>query len=89
MKRFTVPIDCSGKKTPYHVYLWDAESELSPIQPKFDWIKQARGCTVPEDVPVSFEKLFKIARANKVSYPELTVYALDAAHQADRAAKAD
>lgn len=45
------------------------------------WVSQLRGGVVPPDVIDSFRKLFKIARENNVSFPDLSVYALGAANR--------
>ncbi len=81
MKRFTVPVDFSGVSHPFHVYIWDAPNAPVPTDAQFDWVEQARGGRVPEDVRESFRKLFKIAKDNNVSFQDLCVYALNAAQQ--------
>jgi len=88
MKRFTVPIDCAGIKSPFHVYVvnWDRPNDETAVDPQAEWLQQERGCTVPADVIDSFRKLKKIARENNVSFVDLTVYALGAAQQ-EQAAK--
>ncbi|MBA4763359.1 DUF2610 domain-containing protein [Sphingomonas sp.] len=83
MKRFTVPIDCAGIKSPFHVYVlnWDRPNDETPVDPQAEWLQQERGCSVPADVLDAFRKLKKIARENNVSFIDLTVYALGAAQQ--------
>jgi len=76
LKRFTVPITCGTIKTPFHVYVWDWKLDKPPTTSQFDWVEKARGCEVAKDVVEAFEKLYKIARENNVSFQELTVYAL-------------
>ncbi|MDF7775797.1 DUF2610 domain-containing protein [Sphingomonas sp. AOB5] len=53
------------------------------IDDQVEWVKQARGGHVPDDVTTSFQKLEKIARDNNVSFPELAVYALGLAQNED------
>ena len=82
MKRFTVPIECfavgtTGAKTPFDVYLFDWERPTDMVASQLDWVEKQRGCRVPKDVPDAFAKLYTIARENKVSYMELSVYALN------------
>jgi YHS domain-containing protein len=85
MKRFTVPTEFDGIKSPFNVYVraWPAEyfttMNLPGIEDQVRWVKEARGGVVPQDVRESFIKLQKIATENNVSFPELTVYALAAA----------
>jgi TPR repeat protein len=81
MKRFTVPITCGTVKSPFDVYVWDWKLDQSPTTAQFAWIEKARGCEVSKDVVESFEKLYKIARDNNVSFQELTVYALTNANK--------
>ncbi|NET57991.1 MAG: DUF2610 domain-containing protein [Symploca sp. SIO2E6] len=76
MKRFTVPVACGAVTSSFHVYTWDWELDEPPTDAQFNWVKEARGCEVPTDVIESFQKLYKIARENNVSFSELTVYAL-------------
>ncbi|MCC5637210.1 DUF2610 domain-containing protein [Nostoc sp. CHAB 5844] len=76
LKRFTIPITCGTIKSPFQVYVWDWKLDKPPTTAQFDWIEKARGCEVPKDVVEAFEKLYKIARENNVSFQELTVYAL-------------
>lgn len=52
------------------------------INDQVTWVKEARGGIVPPDVVGSFDKLYKIAEDNNVSFPELCVYALGAASEA-------
>ena len=85
MKRFTVPTDFNGVSHPFHIYIWDAPNAPVPTDAQFDWVEQARGGRVPEDVRESFRKLHKIAKDNNVSFQDLAVYALGAAQQ-ERAA---
>jgi uncharacterized protein len=80
MKRFTVPIRCGAATTPYDVYIFDWERAVSPVVSQFAWVERERGCTVPQDVKTSFERLYTIALENNVSFTDLTVYALGAAN---------
>ncbi|WP_052754496.1 DUF2610 domain-containing protein [Calothrix sp. 336/3] len=81
MKRFTVSINCGTVKSPFHIYVWDWKLDESPTNAQFTWVEKARGCEVPKDVVESFQKLYKIARDNNVSFQELTVYALGEANK--------
>jgi uncharacterized protein len=76
MKRFTIPIICGAVTVPFQVYVWDSGLDEPPTTAQFNWIQKSKGCEVPKDVIESFQKLYKIARDNKVSFQELAVYAL-------------
>lgn len=56
------------------------------IDDQVEWVRQARGGEVPQDVVTSFRRLNQIARENDVSFPDLAVYALGAARQEQTAA---
>jgi tetratricopeptide (TPR) repeat protein len=78
-KRFTIPADFgSAGKAPFHVFVrqWPPEYPFRGIDDQAEWLKQARGGTIPEEVLQSFRKLDVIARENDVSFPELCEYAL-------------
>lgn len=76
MKRFTVPCDFGGQKHPFHVYIGEPHPKKHPLQNQASWLSSERGGTIPQDVMDSFEKLFKIAQENNVSFEDLCVYAL-------------
>jgi hypothetical protein len=81
MNRFTVPVICGSATAPFHVYIWDWKLDEPPTTAQFAWLEKARDCKVPKDVVESFQKLYKIARDNNVSYLELTDYALSNANK--------
>jgi uncharacterized protein len=81
MKRFTIPITCGSVKYPFEVYIWDWKLDEPPTTAQFAWVEKARGCEVSKDIVESFQKLYKIARDNKLSYTDLTVYALGEANK--------
>ena len=81
LKRFTAPVQCAGRQVPFEIYVWDATSKFSPTDAQFDWLKAARGCSTAKDVVESFQKLYRIAHDNNVSFAELSVYAMGKANQ--------
>lgn len=81
MKRFTVPCDFNGVKHPFHVYIGEPHPKKHPLQFQAWWLSSERGGTIPQDVMDSFEKLFKIAQENNVSFEDLCVYALGTAQE--------
>ena len=79
MKRFTVPCDFGGKKSPFHIYIGEPHPKNHPLQHQSHWLSKERGGTIPQEVMDSFEKLHKISIEHNVSFEELCVYALGAA----------
>ncbi|MBC1298475.1 DUF2610 domain-containing protein, partial [Nostoc sp. UCD122] len=78
MKRFTIPIKDSGMEFPFHVFVYQKPLDYpyKGIDDQVEWLKQARGITIPVDVADSFRKLHKIAVENNVSFPDLAAYAV-------------
>ncbi len=79
LKKFTVPIDFSGTKYPFDIYVFSGPNGYTELQDQFRWVKDYRGGVVPPDVLSSFMRLNKIAVENKVDFCALCVYALDTA----------
>jgi hypothetical protein len=75
MKRFTIPCDFGGQKTPFHVYVGQP-TPGHPLKYQAAWLRVERGGKIPDDVMESFQKLYNIAKENNVSFEELCVYAL-------------
>ncbi|MEA5471937.1 DUF2610 domain-containing protein [Spirulina sp. 06S082] len=76
MKRFTIPCDFGGQKAPFHAYIGNPVPGSHPLKYQAAWLKEERGGTIPSDVMDSFQKLYKIAQENNVSFEDLCVYAL-------------
>ena len=83
MKRFTIPCDFNGTKSPFHVYVGEPHPQRHPLQHQSWWLSSIRGGTIPQEVMDSFERLHKIALENNVSFEELCVYALGTAASED------
>ena len=81
MKKFTVPCDFNGVKSPFTIYVGSPKEDHHPIQFQSDWLSKERGGTVPQDVMESLSQLRDIANKNGVSFEDLCVYALGAAQQ--------
>ena len=83
IKRFTIPTVFSGEKYPFHVYIQEYAPGIGPegINDQVEWVKEARGGVIEPDVVSSFKKLYAIAKENKVSFPDLAVYALGEAQK--------
>ena len=82
MKRFTIPADFDTFTAPFHFYVYQKPRDYPyrGIDDQIEWLKQARGGTIPADAADAFRKLQEIAFENNVSFPELAVYALENAN---------
>ena len=85
MKRFTIPCDFGGKKHPFHVYIGEPAPQKHPLQQQNWWLSSERGGNIPQEVMDSFERLWKIAQDNNVSFEDLCVYALGADQEGGQA----
>ena len=81
MKKFTVPCDFGGQKSPFTIYIGDPEPKHHPLQFQANWLSKERGGNIPGEVMDSIAKLKDIADQNNVSFEDLCVYALGAAQQ--------
>ena len=81
MKKFTVPCDFNGAKSPFTIYVGSPKEDHHPIHFQSDWLSKERGGTVPQEVMDSLSQLRDIATKNGVSFEDLCVYALGAAQQ--------
>lgn len=81
MKKFTVPCDFGGQKSPFTIYIGDPEAKHHPLHFQSDWLSKERGGSIPGEVMDSIAKLKDIADQNNVSFEDLCVYALGAAQQ--------
>ncbi len=79
MKKFTVPCDFGGTKSPFDVYIGDPTPGRHPLHFQSAWLSTVRGGTIPQEVMESFDKLHKLALQNNVSFEDLCVYALQTA----------
>ena len=91
MIRFTVPGDLrwteENDKWPYPVYISNPRfAGDEPFERVVYQLENFEGVSIPDEVKESFRKLFKIAVENKVSFTELTVYAIAANSSADQIA---
>lgn len=80
MKQFTVPVHAPGSEvtTPIEFYIFERPPHFpyQGIDDQIRWLQLNRGMEVAPDVAQSFRRLEEIARENKVSFPDLAVYAL-------------
>lgn len=76
MKKFSLPCDFGGVKSPFTLYIGNPSPKNHPIQFQADWLAKNRGGTVPQDVMDSLQELFDLSIKNNVSFEDLCVYAL-------------
>ena len=76
VKRFTVPCDFGGVKSPFTIYIGAPEPQHHPLHFQAEWLSKNRGGTIPGDVMDSISKLFELSKKNNVSFEELCEYAL-------------
>lgn len=79
MKKFTVPCNFGGVKSPFTIYIGEPKQDVHPIHNQAAWLSKERGGSVPQEVMDSLAKLKELADKNNVSFEELCVYALGAA----------
>ncbi|MBC3918859.1 DUF2610 domain-containing protein [Undibacterium sp. CY18W] len=86
MKRFTIPVKAKttpkdGLTFPFQVYIVGVSGNrrYKGIEDQAIWLLRNRGLVIPQDVRDSFLKLEQIAKDNNLSFPELAMYALNAA----------
>lgn len=87
MKRFTIPVDFNGVRSPFHIYIGEAAAPFAPIHFQQAWISQRRSGRVPTEVAESFSKLQTIALEQNLDFEELCAYALSAANQQNAATR--
>ena len=81
MKKFSIPCDFNGQKSPFTIYVGNPRHDHHPIFFQSDWLSKERGGTVPQEVMDSLAKLKDLSEKNGVSFEDLCVYALGAAQQ--------
>lgn len=81
MKKFTVPCDFGGQKSPFTIYIGDPEPKHHPLHFQANWLSKERGGAIPGEVMDSIQKLKDISDQNNVPFEDLCVYALGAAQQ--------
>lgn len=79
MKKFTVPCNFGGVKSPFTIYIGAPEEQHHPLHFQADWLSKERGGNIPSEVMDSIAKLKELADKNNVSFEDLCVYALGAA----------
>src|SRR3989344_6830140 len=85
MKKFSIPCDFNGLKSPFTIYIGFCKPDHHPLHFQADWLSKERGGTIPTEVMESLSKLKELARKNNVSFEDLCVYALGAAQEEQEA----
>ena len=73
-----VKIQCGTTPHDMTWQIWNATGKDEPAEAMAKWLKEARGCTVPEDAMASFSKLYQYALSIKKPYVSVVKAALDA-----------
>lgn len=81
MKKFTIPCHFGDKKNPFDVYIGTPAEGNHPLKFQAQWLAKERGGVIPSEVMESFAKLLALSQKNNVSFEDLCVYALEAAHE--------
>jgi hypothetical protein len=81
IKKFSVPCDFNGQKSPFTIYIGEPEANHHPLQFQANWLSKERGGSIPPEVMDSVAKLKALADKNGVSFEDLCVYALGTAQE--------
>jgi len=81
MKKFTIPCNFGGSKSPFDVYIGTPKPGTHPLHSQASWLSRERGGQIPPEVMESFANLLELAEKNGVSFEDLCVYALQAANE--------
>src|SRR4051812_34914212 len=78
MKQFTVPCEFPGLQGRFGTYMYmrDPYKGSDPVEEEFYRVEHYDGAIIPNDVKDGFRTLLQIAIENKLSFTDLTVYAL-------------
>lgn len=81
MKKFTIPCNFGGTKSPFTVYIGEPEPRHHPLHFQNDWLSKERGGSIPGEVMDAIAKLKELAEKNGVPFEDLCVYALQVASE--------
>lgn len=81
IKKFSIPCDFNGQKSPFTIYIGDPEPNHHPLNFQSNWLSKERGGSIPGEVMDSVAKLKSLADKNGVSFEDLCVYALGTAQE--------
>jgi len=77
MKKFSIPCDFGGKKSPFDVFIGNPKAGNHPLVNQSNWLQSERGGTIPPDIWESFAKLLELSEKNGVPFEDLCAYALE------------
>ena len=66
-------------KSSFQIYIGEPLDGCHPLKYQARWLKQFRGGEIDKDIMEMFAEFHAIAIENKVSFEDLTVFALGAA----------
>ena len=81
IKKFSIPCDFNGQRSPFTIYIGDPEPNHHPLHFQSTWLSKERGGAIPPEVMDSISKLKALAEKNQVSFEDLCVYALGTAQE--------
>lgn len=84
MKKFTIPCDFNGVKSPFTIFIGEPESKHHPLHFQAEWLSKERGGNIPADFMETIATVKALADKNGVSFEELCVYALGVAQQSSK-----
>jgi hypothetical protein len=67
----------AGLLFPIPIYVFEIFHWQHPLETQFRYFREERGFDIPKEVMDEFERLYQIAKENKVSFTDLCVYAVD------------
>ena len=88
MKKFTIPCNFGGTKSPFDVYIGNPKPGNHPLQNQAAWLSSERGGSIPPEVMESFAKLLDLSAKHGVSFEDLCVHAMKTVNQKGAAAPA-
>ena len=84
LRKYSVPCQFGNKKSRFDFYIVSGKNGYRELLDQYRWLKERRGGIVPAELCDSFRKLYELAEANQVSFPELTTYALNKKATSDK-----
>ncbi len=78
MKKFSIPCDFNGARSPVTFYIGNPSKDHHPIQFQAEWLSKERGGTVPPEIMKNLEELKELSDKNGVKFEDLCSYALEA-----------
>ncbi|WCR56849.1 DUF2610 domain-containing protein [Rickettsia asembonensis] len=81
-KEFEFDCDFGGQRAKFKFYIGTPQEGHHPLQFQAKWLSDERGGTIPDEVMKAISQLNDLAKKNGVPLPDLCVYALGSAQEA-------